>query len=411
MQRNRFAITGIGVVAPNGIGKKDFWSALEEGKSAIGDIASFETDKIPVHNAGEIRNMDPVIFLGGKELRNPDRNSLLLLAATKLALDDGKIKMPPMNGDDIGICTGTTFSHLSSIMEFDREVFREGLDFANPAFFPLSVMNAASSQVSIRFGIKGFNTTVSTGYTSSLTALKYSLDALENRNAKIVLSGGFDVLTPSVFWGFYKLGCLAGLKGIPLCCPFDKRRNGIVLGEAAVMFALEEIQSARERNANIFSKIKSVVTYSNPVHIGRSGLKGKGLETAIRAAIDEADVELKDIDYISSCSNSSRDFDEIEVNALKKVFGNHLINIPVSSIKSMVGETISASAALQIVSCVGAITRGVLPPTINYEEKDHLCDIDCIPNKAREKDVKVALITSMGPGGYSGACVLERYQK
>lgn len=409
MDNKRIVITGVGVVAPNGIGKDAFWQALEEGKDTIRKITAFDTEKFSVHSGGEIQDFDPKSFLGQKGLRNLDRSALFLMIAAKLAMENAKLEITLANSDTIGICTGTTFSHLWSIAEFDKEVFKDGLDFANPALFPSTVMNAASSHAAIRFNIKGFNTTLSTGYSSSLSALKYSLEALDTEKVETILSGGVDVLTTQLFFGFHRLSYMAGIKGIPLCCPFDKRRNGPLLGEAAAMFCLEESKRAKERKAAILAKIRSISSYFDAFQISKVHPQGEGLERAIKDAIEEAGIGPEDIDYISSCANSSRDLDKIEVKVLKKVFGKTLNNIPVSSIKSMLGETLSASGALQVASCIGAMLRGIIPPTINYKLQDPECDIDCVPNKAQKKEVKLALVVSFGPGGYNSCCVLERY--
>jgi 3-oxoacyl-[acyl-carrier-protein] synthase II len=400
-------ITGIGVVSSCGIGKENFWSFLEEGRYPISEITSFETDKFSVKIAGEIKDFDPKNYLGPKGLRNLDRSTLFLLVASKQVIDDLGIEINSENTDRIGICTGTTFSHLWPIVEFDREVLKEGINFASPALFPLTVINAPSSYVSIRFNIQGFNTTVSTGYTSSLESLKYSIDALYTSKADIIFCGGVESLSFSLFFGFHKLGYMAGLKGIPLSCPFDRRRNGPLLGEGACVFSIEDFKKAKERRAKIFARIKGIANFFDAPKIGKIHPKGEGLENAIKKALDIAGVSLDDIDYISSCANSSQDLDKIEVKVLKKIFGKRLRNIPVSSIKSMTGETLSVSGALQIASCIGAMKGEFLPPTINYKEKDPECDIDCIPNKAQKKQIKIALVTSFGPGGYNSACVLE----
>jgi len=407
--QQEFVISSLGVVSPNGVGKEAFWKSLENGVSAMSKIESFSTDKFAVDCAGEIKNFDPKVFLGQKGLRNLDRSALFLMTAAKLALDDAKLTITESNTDDIGVSTGTTYPHLWSMIEFDREVFKEGLDFSNPALFPSTVLNAASSQVSIRFNIQGFNASVSTGYTSGLEALKYSLVMLETGKAKTILCGAVESLALSLFFGFYKLGYMAGINGEMVSCPFDRRRNGPLLSEAAAVFSIEHADTAKMREAQILAKIKSVNCYFDGFKIAKIHPEGEGLEKAIVKALDEAGVAIGDIDYISSCANSSLEVDKTEVKVLQKIFGNSLSKIPVSSIKSMVGETLSASSALQIASCVGAMKNGIIPPTINYKEKDPECNIDCVPNKAQKKDVKLALVVSFGPGGYNSACVLEKY--
>lgn len=392
MQITDAVITGIGVVAANATGKEKFWNALEAGNSA----------------AGEVKDFNAEAYLESKRLRNLDRNALFLVTAAKLALDDAKFSVTEENTDTTGVTTGTTFSHIWSIAEFDKEVFTEGLNFSNPAYFPMTVVNAASSHASIYFNIQGFNATLSTGYTSGLEALRYSINALKNQKAAFVLSAAMDTLNASLLFGLTKLGYIAGIKGPAISCPFDKRRNGPVPAEAAVVFAVETADSARKRKAKAYALIKSVASFFQPFRMGKIHPEGKGLEKCIRDALNEAQLSPEDIEYISSCANSSLDMDRAEVAALKKVFGSRLKEIPVSSVKSMLGETFSASAGIQIASCLGIMQRGIIHPTINYEQKDDACDIDCVANKSRKKQVKYALVTSIGPGGYNSACVLEK---
>ncbi|MEI8349642.1 MAG: beta-ketoacyl-[acyl-carrier-protein] synthase family protein [Candidatus Omnitrophota bacterium] len=409
MQNKEFFITGIGVVSPNGIGKELFWKSIEEGVSSVSKIESFPTEKFSVNVAAELKNFDPKIYLGPKGLRNIDRSGLFLMCAAKQVLDEAKLEITEANTDDIGVSTGTTFPHLWAMIKFDREVIKDGLEFSNPALFPSTVLNAASSQVSIRFNIQGFNVSLATGYTAGLEALRYALTVLSTGKAKIALVGAVEALDLSLFFGFHKVGYMAGIKGAALSCPFDKRRNGPILGEAAGMFCLENRETAYSRGASIFARVRSVASCFDGVKIGRIHSQGEGIEKSIRAALDEAGVGLKDIDYISSCANSSLDLDKIEVKVLKRIFGKALEAIPVSAIKSMTAETLSASGALQIASCIGAFEHGIVPPTIHQGEKDPECDIDCVPNKAQKKDVKLALVVSFGPGGYNSACVLEKY--
>lgn len=405
----KYVITGMGVVAPNGIGYADFFKALSSGNNAVFKVEEFPVKDFLVNLGAEVKGFDPKVLLGPKGLRNIDRSALFLMAASKEAIEQAQLVINESTTDDIGVCTGTTFSHFSPIYKFDKEVFDEGMDFANPALFPSTVINAASSQVSIRFKIQGYNTTLSTGYSSGLSALEYSLNTLRCGRAKAALVGGVDTLTSAQFFGFHKLGYMAGIKGVALSCPFDKRRNGPILGEAAGMCCVEEENNAKKRKAVIQARIAGIGSYFDSYKIGKIHPEGEGLEKAIKEALDNAKINPEDIDYISSCANSSQDLDRIEVRVLKKIFGNSIKKIPISSIKSMIGETFSPAGILQIIACSGAIQHGVIPPTINYEKSDENCDIDCIPNKAQKKDVKAALITSFGPGGYNSACVLTKY--
>ncbi|MFC1698715.1 beta-ketoacyl-[acyl-carrier-protein] synthase family protein [Candidatus Omnitrophota bacterium] len=396
-------ISSIGIVAASGVGKEEFWSGLERGEDYLAELNLIPDADFPVKMAAEVKELDAKGFLGPKGLRNLDRSALFLLIAAQQAIQEAGLQIDQNNCENIGVCTGTTFSHLWSIFAFDQEVSDQGVELANPALFPSNVMNAASSHVSIRYNIQGFNATISTGCASSIAALDYSVNALETKRAEVALAGAVETLNLPLLLGFHKLGYMAGLKGQLLNCPFDRRRNGPVFGEAAVMFCVEDSRRAQERNVRPLARIRSVINIMNPF--------GQGLEQAIKRALDQAGVGLDDIDYISSCANSSQDLDKTEVAALKGIFGNKLKKIPVSSIKSMLGETLSASAGLQVASCIGAMERGIIPPTINYREEDPECLIDCVPNKAQKKEVDLALVIASGLGGYSSACILEKYSE
>ncbi len=405
----RFVITGIGVVSPFGIGREIFWQKLEKGESAVKKISSFDTSPFSVKVAAELKDFDPASFLGKKGLRNLDRSSLFLLVAAKLALEDRKLEINEKNTDKIGVATATTFSHFWPIVEFDKEIFEEGIDFASPALFPLTVMSAPSSAVSIRYNIQGFNTTVSSGFPSAIDALNYSFVALATNKAELVLSCAVETLNFYLFFGLHKLKYMAGINGPLINCPYDKRRNGPVLGEGAVVLIIEDEKRTKKEKTKIYAKINGVGLYFDSFHIGKIHPQGQGLEEAIKKAMEKAGISLKDIDCIFSCANSSYDLDKIEIKVLKKIFGKNLNKIPVTSIKSMIGESFSASAGLQIVAAIGALLRGVIPPTINYKEKDPDCYIDSLVRKPLKKDIKRILITSFGPGGYNGACILEKY--
>jgi 3-oxoacyl-[acyl-carrier-protein] synthase II len=402
-------ITGVGVVFAGGIGKEKFWLAQQNGLSCMHKIKTFSTRGLTVKVGAELSEFEPASVLGPRGLRNLDRSTRFLLAASQESINDSHLVINEENTDRIGVCTGVTLPHLQSIFEFDREVFEGGLSSSNPALFPSNVVNAASAHVSIRFNIQGFNTTISNGYVSSLDALGYAIDALNAGKVDAVLTAGVETLTFPVFFGFHQLGYMAGINGEPVSCPFDQRRNGPILGEAAVSLCLETEKTAKARNANILAKINGIDSFFDAAGMGRIDKNGTGLETAIKSAIHNSGLDISQIDYISSCANSSKDLDLIEAKVLNRIFGKRLDHIPVSSIKSMFGETISASGLLQVVSCLGAMNSGIIPPTINYKVKDAECNMDCVPNKARKKTVKTSLVISFGPGGYNSACVLEKY--
>ncbi len=399
-------ITGMGIVSAAGIGTQAFCDALKTGRDCISGITHFDTSEFSVKMGGELRDFSPNGHLDKTKIRNLDRNALFLLLAAQEAIKDARLEITADNTDNFGVCTGTTFSHLWSIYEFDKEVFTDGLDFASPAYFPSTVLNAASSHVSIYFNIQGLNATINSGYTSCLEAIQYGINALETGKTQTVLVGCVDTLSYALYWGFHKLGYMAGITGEAVSCPFDKRRNGPILGEGAVVFVLETRKNAQKRGAGILAKIKACCSYFDAYRIGKIHPRGNGLQESVKSCFSAAGSGPKDIDYVSCCANSSKDMDRIEVKALELTMGATLKKVPMSSVKSMFGETVAASAGLQIASCLAGMKDGFVPPTINHRKPDPELDYDFVANKAQNKTIKTALVTSFGPGGYNASCII-----
>ena len=405
--RKKIAITGLGVISPIGTGKDDFWAGLREGRTGFREITLFDTSPFAVKVAGEISGFDPLAYLGKKGVRELDRSTRLICSAAKLALDDARLVITDDNSNPVGISIGATFGSLHSISQFDRVGLTEGPRFVNPSHFPNTVINSPASQVSIRFGIKGFNTTISNGFCASLDSLIYACDFLRLNRADAVLAGGVEELCEETFQGFYLLGCLSGSDGSePVCCPFDARRNGVTLSEGASVLVLEDLDAARKRRADILAV---VLGYGSTFDLAEE--EGEGLHRAVTAALADSGCSIHDIDYISSCANASRDIDRMETKAIKGVFGEASRKIPASSIKSMIGESFSASGSMSLASAVGVIRDGIIPPTVNYQERDPECDLDYVPNDARVKQVERVLVTASDPYGQNSAVILGRYSE
>lgn len=409
MNNKRIVITGIGVLAPNGIGKEAFWSALKEGRSGIKPITVFDTTFFKSKLAGECANFNAEEFLGSKGLRNLDRATMLVCSAGKLALKDALFEVTEENVDDIGVVTATTFSISSDIAEFTKEMVQEGSQFVSPGLFPPTTMNFPSSQISIWYGIKGFNTTISTGYTAGLDSLKYAIDFIKSSRARAVLVAGVESLTFSTFVGFYKIGFLSGKGGQEICCPFDVRHNGIVLGEGAAALLIEDEESALKRNARIYAEILSVESSFDAYKAAKYDPKARGLIRCMTKALENSGLNQEDIDYICAAANSVPEQDKLETMAIKEAFTIYAKAIPVSSLKSMLGESVSASGCLQLAASVGAITKSFIPPTINYQELDFDCDLDYVPNISRSQEIKNVLINNFGPGGNNTTAIITKY--
>ena len=403
-------ITGIGVLSPIGSGKENYGEALLQGKTGFREISLFDAGPFRVKVAGEIADFDPVSFLGKKGLRTLDRSTLLLSSAAGLALKDAGIEIRESNTGSTGVSIGTTFGSLHSISQFDRAGLIEGPRSVNPSYFPNTVLNSPASQVAIRFKIKGFNTTVSTGFCSSLDAVSYAADFIRLKRSKVVLAGGVEELCEETFLGFHLLGCLAGMDGSEAVCrPFDAGRNGIILSEGSGVLVLEEEGHALDRGAGIIAVIRGYGSAFDPGANRNFSHEGKGLKDAIMLALQSASLHPEDIGYISACSNGTRGLDRLETRVIKEVFGKHAFNIPVSAVKSMIGESYSASGAFSLSAATIAISRGFVPPTMNYRQQDPECDLDYVANQARKMETDTALVTSADPYGNNTSIVIGKY--
>ena len=405
----KIVITGVGVLSPIAIGREAFWEGLFQGKTGFRPVTLFDTSPFRVNIAGEITDFDALSFLGKKGLRDLDRSTRLICSAAKLAIDDSGVEITEDSTHSMGVSIGTTFGSLHSISQFDRSGLIDGPRFVNPSHFPNTVINSPASQVSIKFKIKGFNTTISTGFCASLDAVSYAADFIRLNRADVVLAGGVEELCEETFMGFHNLGCLSGIDGSePICCPFDARRNGTILSEGAAILVLEDEEHAFNRDAVILARVLGYGNAFDPMAEDNFHHAGRGLKNAVMLALQEAALNPGDIDYVCACANSSKGLDQMETNVIKEVFGPRALTIPVSSIKSMVGESFSASGALSLAAAVGALRNGFIPPTVNYLERDIKCDLDYVPGTARQKQVQNVLVTSADPYGQNTAIVLGR---
>lgn len=404
----RVVITGLGILSPIGIGRDSFWQTLINGRDGFRRITLFDTSPFKVNIGGEVE-FDPVEFLGKKGLRDLDRSTRLVCSAAKLAIDDSRLTINEETTHLTGVSIGTTFGSLHSISQFDRVGLIEGPRFVNPSHFPNTVINSPASHISIRFFIKGFNTTISTGFCSSLDAVSYGADFIRMKRAKVVLAGGVEELCEETFMGFHILGCLSGIDGSePLSCPFDRRRNGVILSEGAGVIVLEEEENAMTRGTNILAVFKGYGNAFDPdAEIGFTH-NGKGLAEAMRIALMDASMTPEDIDCVVSCANSTRGLDRLETMALKDALGNQAYRVPVTSIKSMVGETYSASGILSLSAAVEILQKNMIPPTLNLKERDPECDLNYVHASPVEAEVRNILITSADPYGQNSAIIIGR---
>ncbi|MDP3722266.1 MAG: beta-ketoacyl-[acyl-carrier-protein] synthase family protein [Candidatus Omnitrophota bacterium] len=414
MDKTRVVITGVGVVAPNGIGKDEFWSNCFAGVSGIKPITLFDVSRYRCHYAGEVSDFQPEHYLGPKGLRNLDRTTLLALVAAKLAIEDAHLEITDENRNDIGVVLGSTMGSVHSISEFDRTGLREGPRYVNPALFPNAVINSPASQVAIRFGLRGLNSTISTGFSASLDAIGYAMDMLTLGRARTLLVGGVEELCIETFLGFYKLGFLIrSFNGGPIrLMPFHPQCAGTLLGEGAVFCVMETLERAEERGATIYAELLGYGTQFSPALMYHYDPSGEAAAAAMRISLEDAGVTPGEIHRISACANAVKDWDTMEAAAIQAVFGPGA-PASISAVKSLLGESFSAGGAFQLAEAVGVLInhavlaiahRGHLVPAGHHEsiQPGHhsmqSSDPDAHPN--------LALIDSFGPTGVSSALVI-----
>lgn len=405
----RIVITGLGILAPNGKGREEYWKAIRQGVPGYRKISLFETDEFLVDIAGDVPDFDATVYLGKKGLRNLDRSTRLLVSAGRLAIADSGFIITDENTDACGVSVGTTLGSVKSIADFDMVTLLEGPRYVNPAHFPNTVINSPASQVSIWNNIQGFNNTLASGFTASLDALQYAADFIEMDRAEYVLAGGVEEMCNYTFWGFHALKFLSGsIEGQPFVnCPFDIRRNGITFGEGAVLMSMEPYDQARARGAKIIAEVVSLGYEFDPFRINRYNPRGTGMKASMQKALDKAGMSPKDINCIFANANSTKAADKIEAMVIQDVFGDYGKKVPVTATKSMTGECYSVSGAMALSAALGALEQGFIPPTINYKNPDPECDLNIIANQAVEADLKNVMVANFSPSG-ANMCVILR---
>lgn len=385
-------ITGIGVISPIGIGKEEFRASLKKGRSGIEEIRAFDTHFSRSKKAGIIRHFHPKEFMPANKIRRIDRASQFAIAASKLALADAQFSVTQENSSRLGIVLGSGFCGLSSSEGFHRSQVLKGFLDLNPMLFPNTVPNAASSHVSIELGIRGVNCTLVQSFCTAEAAIFFACDQLRKGKADLILTGGVDELSEFLFRGFSELHLLAMDQGYgERSCPYDQMRNGLVLGEGAGIVTIETEAHAKSRGARVYGYI---VGYSliggSHQHDGSEDIK-----RSVRMALG-AMGEIP-IDYISGAGNSSTLLDALEAQGIKKTFGSQTSRIPVSSVKSMVGEAI-ASGGMRMVANVLSLESGFIPPTINYLISDPACDLCYVVNQCLDQEIRTILQLGISPG-------------
>jgi 3-oxoacyl-[acyl-carrier-protein] synthase II len=412
--RRRAVITGLGVVASNGIGKEAFWKALKEGKSGIVKITRFDASTYNSQVAGEVNDFDPTDYMSPKSARRMDRFTQFAVASTRMALDDSRLIDNEKNNKKMGVVIGTALAGMP-YAEFQHSIFMEkGLNWIDPLLATRLFGGEASSHISIEFGPRGPCHTISTACAAGTDAIGYALMLIRNNIADIIITGGTEApLTAMTVGAFCRLGALSQRNGDPTkaCCPFDKKRDGFVVSEGAGVIILEELEHALARNAKIYAEIIGYGASSEAFHMTRASEDARGFVDAISAALQDAEVTADEIEYINAHGTSTPPNDKSETLAIKKVFGPRAYNIPISATKSMTGHSIGGNGAMEVIASALTIENNFIHPTINYETPDPECDLNYVPNKGIQATVNLLLSNSAGFGSRNAALIIKRYRE
>jgi len=411
--KRRVVITGLGVVAPNGIGKDEFWEANVKGKSGVDWIKDFDTSSFNSKIAAAIKNFDPTKYMSAPVINKTDRFSQLGIVAAKLAIEDSKLDLEKEDKDRIGVSIGSGLGGVLFHEEQISTMYEKGFKKAEPLGVPKVSPNAVPGNISIIFGLTGPNVAISTACSSGAHGIGWAYDTIRLKRAEVMVAGGAEApLTPYTFAAFSALRVLSKRNDSPqeASRPFDKERDGFVMGEGAGVVILEELNHALKRGAHIYAEIIGYSVKSGGYHMVIPVGEGKDAAKSMQEALREADIKPEEVDYINAHGTSTQANDKAETQAIKEVFGGLAYKIPISSTKSMIGHTIGASGAIEAVVCALVIQNNIIPPTINYKVPDPDCDLDYVPNEARKTRVDVTLSNSFGFGSNNACLVMRRYK-
>jgi len=407
----RVAVTGLGAVTPLANDARSTWQAALAGKSGIDWIKSFDASDYPVRVAAEVKDFDPAQVASPKDVRKLERNVLLSLGAAREAMGDSGLNgFDPMR---VGIVFGTAIGGINGILE-QEEIRRErGADRVSPNFLPNVLVDSASGQLAISLGIRGPNYAVVSACATGSHAIGEGAELVRRGSVDAVLAGGAEAcMNPLMLAGFTAMRGLAVENENPphASRPFDATRAGFVMGEGACVFVLEEFEAAQKRGAQVYAEVLGYGASNDAHHMAQPEPEATGVAEMMRLALESANVEPERVGYINAHGTSTPLGDLAETKAIKDVFGPHAYELAVSSTKSMMGHTFGAAGAIEAMMCVFALHEGVIPPTINYRHPDPECDLDYVPNEAREATIDVALSNAMGLGGHNGCVLLGRVE-
>ncbi|MEN9202138.1 MAG: beta-ketoacyl-ACP synthase II [Thermostichus sp. DG_1_6_bins_120] len=412
MPRRRIVITGLGALTPIGNSPTEFWQGLLAGRSGIGPITLFDASHHDCRIAGEVKGFDPLDYLDRKDVKRSERFVHLALAAAQQALEDAQFQITALNAEQVGIILGTGIGGIRVLEEQQTIYLQKGPDRCSPFMVPMMIANMAAGQLAIHFGAKGPNSCTVTACASGSNAIGDAFRLIQRGDAQVVITGGTEAaVTPLSMAGFASMKALSTRNDEPekACRPFDRDRDGFVMGEGAGILLLEELEHARARGAKIYAEIVGYGLTCDAHHMTNPAPGGEGAARAMRLALKEAGIPVEAVQHINAHATSTNVGDIAEVQAIKSVFGDHARNLAISATKSMTGHLLGGAGGIATVATALAIYHGWVPPTLNLDNPDPECDLDFVPHKARQLDVRVALVNAFGFGGHNISLALRRY--
>ena len=409
----RVVVTGIGLVTGLGIGWEANWQGVTEGRSAVGPITLFDPEQYSTRFAAEVRGFDPLTWVDKKDVKKMDRFIQFAVAAADLALADARFTVTAEEAEMAGVYIGSGIGGFATIEREHETLLKQGPRRISPFFIPAAIVNLASGWISIRTGAKGPNSATCTACTTSAHAVGDSYRIIQRGEADVMIAGGSEAaITPLGVGGFCAMRALSTRNEDPARAsrPFDKDRDGFVMGEGSGVLVLEELEHARRRGAHVYCELVGYGMSSDAFHISAPSENGEGAVRVMQRTLKDAGLPPESVDYVNVHGTSTPQGDRIEVLAIKTVFGPHARALAISSTKSMTGHLLGAAGGLEAGLTALALEKQVLPPTINVENQDPECDLDVVPNAARKAPLRYALSNSFGFGGTNGALLFKRFE-
>jgi 3-oxoacyl-[acyl-carrier-protein] synthase II len=412
--RKRVVITGMGCVSPLGNDLSTLWSNILAGRSGVGLITHYDTSRFEVKIGAEVKDFDGVALFGARDARRMDRFVQFALAAALQAIKDANLVITESNRDRIGVMLGTGIGGMNTLFQQMEVFFQRGPDRVSPFLVPMMLPDAAAGMVAIQLGARGPNMAIVSACASGTNAIGEAAEVIRRSDADVIITGGSEaVIVPIAMAGLGVMNALSTRNDEPerASRPFDKERDGFVMGEGGAILVLESLEYAQSHGAQVLGEISGYGTSNDAFHISAPAENGAGAAICMQSALNNARLSVRDIGYINAHGTSTQLNDKSETAAIKTVFGEHAYKIPISSSKSMTGHLLGAAGALEALICVKTLQDEILPPTINYENPDPECDLDYVPNQARPAVVQHIMSNSFGFGGHNASIIFSRYSE